>query len=343
MKNIKNYLIIFVISILFVVICVSKIKADNNLSGRIVIQTEMNGEAWYINPENNERYYLGSPVDAFIIMKKLGIGITDKDLEKISFEFFNISGDDTDLDGLSDMFEDAIKTDKNNKDTDNDGYSDFEEIFYNFNPNGNDKIKINKKFVNQHGGKIFLQVENNGEAWYINPVDNKRYFLGRPFDAFSIMKSLGLGITNSDLEKIKINTDFNNGPIYKNKEEELKEEPKLYPKPEPEIKPELEEEFEQDGLITNCKNSECIDEKYKTCDKATLTLNIGNFFDYYIEILGYKNDLCEIKARINNPPVEEWNNKEMVCLLSENQDLNAIIDGSGNCSGELYDILYEQN
>ena len=38
-------------------------------------------------------------------------------------------------------------------------------------------------------GRIVLQVENNGEAWYINPADLKRYYLGRPQDAFDIMTS----------------------------------------------------------------------------------------------------------------------------------------------------------
>ena len=35
-----------------------------------------------------------------------------------------------------------------------------------------------------------------------NPVDNKRYFLGRPNDAFAIMRAFGLGITNANLSKI---------------------------------------------------------------------------------------------------------------------------------------------
>ena len=37
-------------------------------------------------------------------------------------------------------------------------------------------------------GKIVLQVEQNGEAWYINPNNYKRYFLGRPNDAFALMR-----------------------------------------------------------------------------------------------------------------------------------------------------------
>ncbi|MFH0923650.1 MAG: S1C family serine protease [Candidatus Falkowbacteria bacterium] len=51
-------------------------------------------------------------------------------------------------------------------------------------------------------GKILIDVEQNGEAYYIYPKDKKAYYLGRPADAFRIMRELGLGITNSDLSKI---------------------------------------------------------------------------------------------------------------------------------------------
>ena len=53
-------------------------------------------------------------------------------------------------------------------------------------------------------GRILLQVEQHGEAWYVNPTDNKRYYLGRPDDAFEIMRSFGLGITNNDLDQIPV-------------------------------------------------------------------------------------------------------------------------------------------
>ena len=53
-------------------------------------------------------------------------------------------------------------------------------------------------------GKILINVEKNGEAYYINPQDRKAYFLGRPADAFEVMKRLGLGITNENIRKIDI-------------------------------------------------------------------------------------------------------------------------------------------
>ncbi|MFA4941899.1 MAG: CARDB domain-containing protein, partial [Patescibacteria group bacterium] len=43
-------------------------------------------------------------------------------------------------------------------------------------------------------GKIILKVESKGEAYYVNPGENKMYYLGRPDDAFSAMRNLGIGI-----------------------------------------------------------------------------------------------------------------------------------------------------
>ena len=63
-------------------------------------------------------------------------------------------------------------------------------------------LPINPAFSRTQAGRIFLAVEKNGEAWYVNPADFKRYFLGRPADAFAAMQKLGLGIKNADLEKI---------------------------------------------------------------------------------------------------------------------------------------------
>lgn len=49
------------------------------LSGRILLQVESRGEAWYLSPKNNKKYYLGRPEDAFTLMKKLSLGISEKE------------------------------------------------------------------------------------------------------------------------------------------------------------------------------------------------------------------------------------------------------------------------
>lgn len=51
-------------------------------------------------------------------------------------------------------------------------------------------------------GKILLQVEENGEAWYVYPGDLKRYYMGRPWDAFQLMRFLSLGITHANLQEV---------------------------------------------------------------------------------------------------------------------------------------------
>lgn len=84
--------------------------------------------------------------------------------------------------------------------------SDYEEILSNSNPLGSGKIKIDKELIDRLKGKILLQVENHGEAWYLHPVENKRYFLGTPQAAFAIMQFLSLGITNEDIAQIEQGT-----------------------------------------------------------------------------------------------------------------------------------------
>lgn len=53
-------------------------------------------------------------------------------------------------------------------------------------------------------GRVLLQIQSHGEAWYVSPVDGKRYYLKDGEEAYKIMSKLGLGITNADLEKIEI-------------------------------------------------------------------------------------------------------------------------------------------
>jgi hypothetical protein len=122
------------------------------LSGRILLAVESRGEAWYVYPPTGERYYLGQASDAYAIMRKLGVGISELNFQKIAQAGTSASG--------------------------------------------------NLTLARTLAGKIILQVEKHGEAWYINPVNLKKYYLGRAEDAYAIMRQLGLGIKNVDLAKI---------------------------------------------------------------------------------------------------------------------------------------------
>ncbi len=50
-------------------------------------------------------------------------------------------------------------------------------------------------------GYVLLQVQANGEAWYVNPTDEKRWYLKDGSAAYQIMRALGLGISESDYAK----------------------------------------------------------------------------------------------------------------------------------------------
>ncbi len=113
------------------------------LSGRIFLQVQDKGQAWYIYPVDSKRYYLGRPNDAFNVMRKLGLGVSEKD-------------------------------------------------FYSF------AIKPPKNIL----GRIILRVQSSGQAYYVDPVSGHLNYLGRPDDAFRVMRNLGEGITNADLNKI---------------------------------------------------------------------------------------------------------------------------------------------
>lgn len=52
-------------------------------------------------------------------------------------------------------------------------------------------------------GYILLQVEGFGEAWYVNPDDGRRYYMKDGETAYEMMRQFGLGISNSDLSKLK--------------------------------------------------------------------------------------------------------------------------------------------
>lgn len=190
------------------------------LKGFILLQVESHGEAWYVNPADEKRYYLGRPTDAFNLMRALGIGITNNDLAKIPTGVINKDSKslpasrflepDTDGDELSNNLENALGTDPNYSDSDHDGHDDKTEIENNYNPLGLGRLLINKNFANANQGKIFLQIEKQGQAWYVNPRDKKKYFLGNPTEAFNVMRTLRLGITNTNLDKIIIGEIPNN-------------------------------------------------------------------------------------------------------------------------------------
>ncbi len=182
---------------------VKNTKILKHISGRIILKVEENGEAYYVNPVNKKAYYLARPANAFEIMRGQGLGISNENLNKIPVALNSSinTGKDSDGDGLSDLLEDAIGSDKNNVDSDGDGYDDYEELKNGYLPSDG-LLDLNPYFSQKLSGRILLQVESHGEAWYV--YGGKRYYLGRPVNAFNIMRYLGLGISDNDFSKLQI-------------------------------------------------------------------------------------------------------------------------------------------
>ncbi len=61
---------------------------------------------------------------------------------------------------------------------------------------------IDKNLQNKLKGYILLQTESKGEAWYVNPIDGKRYYMKDGASAYSMMRKFGVGITNTDLKRL---------------------------------------------------------------------------------------------------------------------------------------------
>jgi hypothetical protein len=78
-KYLSLFLSVIFLSNAFLVFPAKAIDLATQLSGKIVLQVESRGEAWYINPKDKKRYYLGKPEDAYNLMKKLSIGISEKE------------------------------------------------------------------------------------------------------------------------------------------------------------------------------------------------------------------------------------------------------------------------
>lgn len=149
---------IFFVFIFFAIFtCITPANAatlSDTLKGRILLQVESHGEAWYVNPANTERYYLGRKEDAYTLMRTISLGITNANLAKIPVAGSSAKGD----------------------------------------------LLLRNKL----SGRILLQVEAHGEAWYVYPLDKKRYYLGTAEDAYTLMRTLGLGISDTNLLKITI-------------------------------------------------------------------------------------------------------------------------------------------
>jgi hypothetical protein len=178
----------------------------DRLKGRIVIKTEDSGKAYYVSPYEKKMYYLSDANAAYQVMRQTGLGIGTNDLNKIlvGTQFVTGTDADDDGDGLPNVMEKALGTLVNGRDTDGDGYDDYTEYANNYSPFNKLPVKspVDSELVSRLSGRILLQVQGHGEAWYVYPIDHKRYYLGSQDDAYFIMRNLSLGINNADFNSL---------------------------------------------------------------------------------------------------------------------------------------------
>jgi len=208
----KKFLTIIPIALIALIILPITVTASDSLaedlSGRILLQVENHGEAWYVNPADGMRYYLANGPTALALMQELGTGISNVDLRKIPPQppMRNARFDDQDADNLEANYERAIGTSPDDQDTDNDGYWDDLEIINGYDPLGSGAWPVDSALVRRLRGHILLQVQHHGEAWYLDPISGWRFYMENGNDAMEIMREMGLGISNADLVRIPIGT-----------------------------------------------------------------------------------------------------------------------------------------
>ena len=161
-----------------------------------------NGYVYFVN-KNGYVYDLNTFNSPLFTLGQGGFGIDDIGIQKIKVGTIKMYGLDSDRDGLSNDFEKAINTSPYNFNTDRDRYSDFTEITNGYNPNGADKNKmISYDLAQKLSGQILLQSQNEGQLWYLNPGDQKRYFLGSRYDLNDIVNKFAVRISETDYGKL---------------------------------------------------------------------------------------------------------------------------------------------
>jgi hypothetical protein len=134
------------------------------------------------------------------------MGITNADLNRIPIGLMENKGGilDPDYDGLPTSVEIRIGTDPYKADTDGDGYTDGLEVSHGYPALGFGIRNIDMTLAESLAGRLLLQVEAEGEVWYVNPGENRRYLISSEADAYVIGPQLALGISNADLDLIEI-------------------------------------------------------------------------------------------------------------------------------------------
>jgi len=64
--------------------------------------------------------------------------------------------------------------------------------------------KLDQTFIDKHPGTMFLDVENHGRLWYVDPESKNRFYFEDGASALSISSKLATGITYENIQKIPV-------------------------------------------------------------------------------------------------------------------------------------------
>lgn len=64
--------------------------------------------------------------------------------------------------------------------------------------------QLDQNFANKYAGTMFLDVENQGRLWYVDPASKNRFYFENGESALSIGSKLATGISYEDIQKIPV-------------------------------------------------------------------------------------------------------------------------------------------
>jgi len=126
--------------------------------------------------------------------------------------------------------------------------------------NSSASVCSTNSFASSLSGEILLQVQQHGEAWYVDPAKCLRIYLKDGSAAYESMRYLGLGITNKDLEKVVVGswqTDDEEEVIKEN--EQIVIEEKMVVEEEKLLEDETQDEIDEQN--NSAVSSETISQK----------------------------------------------------------------------------------
>lgn len=132
---------------------------DRYAGSFLVLDNNFSKEYWYVNPQSQEKYLIKDGKIVSRLLKTVGVGIRNVDLNKIA--------------------------------------------------TSSDSILVDYELSYKMRGQILLQVEEYGQAWYVNPIDNYRYSIANGQEGFATITKLALDINSVKLNAINA-VDNNN-------------------------------------------------------------------------------------------------------------------------------------